>query len=39
MKTADVDRIIDNLGEQIARDIDTQIINDKIGRASCRERV
>jgi hypothetical protein len=31
MKTADVDRIIDDLGEQIARDIDTQVAMSALG--------
>ena len=31
MKTADVDRIIDDLGEQIARDIDTEVLMSAMG--------
>lgn len=31
MKTADVDRIIDNLGKQIAQDIDTQVMMSALG--------
>jgi hypothetical protein len=31
VKTADVDRIIDNLGEQMARDIDTQVMMSALG--------
>jgi hypothetical protein len=31
MKTADINRIIDNLGEQIARDIDTQVAMTALG--------
>lgn len=31
MKTADVDRIIDDLGKQIAQDIDTQVVMSALG--------
>lgn len=31
MKTADINRIIDDLGEQIARDIDTQVMMSALG--------
>jgi hypothetical protein len=31
MKTSDVDRIINDLGEQIARDIDTQVMMSALG--------
>lgn len=31
MKTSDINRIIDNLGDQIARDIDTQVMMSALG--------